>query len=365
MLAAWLTVLLILSPGVPACFVTSVAACCEEQGRGAEPIADLERRARSGDPEAQLRLAQAYEQGEGIAQNQQEAADWYRRVAEQGHPVGQDRLGEMYRAGDGVERDKVQAIAWYQKSARQGYASAMFHLGAAYFNGDGVSVDDGLSYAWFLLASQAGNAAAAEGVRRAEAQRKDWIITDGYKKIAQMYDAGDSLPANPAEAERWWLKAAERRDHDAEIALADKLLNGQGARQDANEARHWCSEAARDGDSRGAYCLGYIYQNGLGVKRGRRGGEKVLRARSDKSKRPGSQGARSHTGEGGKVDLVGACVLYAELAVKLGDNQALQTLEKLKQKLRASDWQKVEKRLALMRIDTAKLDSALQTAAAP
>ena len=47
------------------------------------------------------------------------AAEWYRKAAEQWHAQAQFRLGEMCENGNGVEKDDRQAVEWYRKAAEQ------------------------------------------------------------------------------------------------------------------------------------------------------------------------------------------------------------------------------------------------------
>jgi len=227
--------------------------------RMAQDTAQLLAQAESGDAAAQMKLARAYESGLGVPKDDQLAARWYRRAAEQGDPEAENALGEKYLIGEGIERDKEEATKWFRKSARQGNATAMYHLGAAYYNGDGVGIDDSLSYAWFRLAKEAGNQNAADAVQRAESELKPQTITSGFERIAEMYEKGDSLPGNQAEAARWWSFAAARGDYDAQVALAVNKLNGQGNAQEYSEARHLCEEVAKQRqEPRAEYCLGYL-----------------------------------------------------------------------------------------------------------
>src|SRR5437762_1268442 len=200
-----------------------------------------------------------------ISRDDRLAAQWYRRAAEQGNSEAQDALGTKYLVGHGLEQNKEEAVKWFRKSARQGNGSAMYHLGVAYYNGDGVAVDDSLSYAWFILASEAGNQSAPEAVKRAESELKPVTIDKAFKKIAEMYENGGSLPENQAEAARWWSRAAARGDQDAQVGLGLTLVSGQGAPSDVARGRHLCNEAAKKNNHRAEYCMGYIYQRGLGV----------------------------------------------------------------------------------------------------
>jgi TPR repeat protein len=267
----------------------------------------------------------------------------------------------MYLTGQGVEQNKPQAVIWYHKSARQGNANAMYNLGAAYYNGDGVPVNDSFSYAWFTLAKEAGSQRAVEAVQRAESELRPLAITDGFKKIAEMYEKGEYLPENQAEAARWWLKAATRGDQDAQAAIAIKLINGQGVPQDLAQGRYWCSEAAKQDNAPAEYCMGYMYQRGLGVTRD----AKQARKWYERAATRGNISAiktlalMEATGEGGKTDRLTACLLYARLAAT-GDNEALRSLAKLKKEIGAKEWKKVQEQLPRMRISPEKLDTALQ-----
>ena len=51
-------------------------------------------------------------------------------------------LGLMYEIGNGVEQDDTQAAAWYQKSAQQGYAPGQYKVAAMYMNGVGGLTQD-------------------------------------------------------------------------------------------------------------------------------------------------------------------------------------------------------------------------------
>ena len=55
--------------------------------------------AESGSKQAQLRLGELYERGEGVLQSFVEAVRWLRRAAEQGSVPAMRRLGEIYLTG--------------------------------------------------------------------------------------------------------------------------------------------------------------------------------------------------------------------------------------------------------------------------
>jgi uncharacterized protein len=80
--------------------------------------------AEKGNAEAQLKLAQMYQEGKGVAQNLQEAVNWSRKAAEQGVAQAQFLLGQMYASGKGVAKDVKEAAKWLQKAADQGLQAA-------------------------------------------------------------------------------------------------------------------------------------------------------------------------------------------------------------------------------------------------
>lgn len=228
-------------------------------------IARLQAGAEKGDVRAQTALGKAYRDGDGVPQNDDLAFRWLRKAAEQGDAVAENDLGVLYGLGKGVDRDKEEAVRWYIRAAKQGNAEGMFNLGASYYNGDGVEVNDTASYAWFLLAKEAGNPRAQEAISRAETENKAGPA-EAFMKIAQMYEAGVELPKNPTEVLKWYRKAADAGDAEADVRVAGILL-AQGrstSQEEYSEARKRC-ETAAERYSPGAYCMAVIYKRGLGV----------------------------------------------------------------------------------------------------
>jgi uncharacterized protein len=84
--------------------------------------------------------------------------------AKNGDSYSQLLLGYKYYNGQDVAQDFEEALQWYKKAAKQGYADAQIYLGMMYHNGEGTSVDYITAHMWF-------NLAAAEGHNRAEELR--------------------------------------------------------------------------------------------------------------------------------------------------------------------------------------------------
>ena len=64
----------------------------------------IKRMAELGDTVAQLNVGNSYYTGDGIPQNYDEAAKWYRFAAKKGNPIAQNNLGMMYSIGVGVRK---------------------------------------------------------------------------------------------------------------------------------------------------------------------------------------------------------------------------------------------------------------------
>lgn len=58
-------------------------------------------KANGGDAAAQVKVGECYENGQGVARDGKQAAEWYRRAAEQRSVSGALHLAEIYRDGDG------------------------------------------------------------------------------------------------------------------------------------------------------------------------------------------------------------------------------------------------------------------------
>ena len=94
-----------------------LARAAEQKHAGAmtalDQIADERKNA-----DAQYNLGSMYRNGEGVAQDYGEAAQWFTRAAEEGHAHAQRNLAWMYQEGKGVPKDPVKAQMWYERSQR-------------------------------------------------------------------------------------------------------------------------------------------------------------------------------------------------------------------------------------------------------
>src|ERR1022692_2081196 len=120
----------------------------------------LRKAAEHGDPAAQNRLGDAYDEGRGVPKDHAQAVGWYRKAADQNFALAENNLGYAYEHGVGVSQDWPQAIEWYRKAAMQDLPLAENNLGYAYEHGQGVPQEFAQAVQWYRKAAQHDNAAA-------------------------------------------------------------------------------------------------------------------------------------------------------------------------------------------------------------
>ena len=141
----------------------------------------LHAEAGQGEADAQVSLGFKYRRGEGVLQDDAEAASWFRAAAVQGHAAAQFNLGFHYREGRGVPQDDARAIRWYRRAAEQGDADAQNNLGGMYARGDGVEPNGAEAVLWWTRAAEQSHAMA-------------------QYNLGFMYGDGLDLPQGPADA---------------------------------------------------------------------------------------------------------------------------------------------------------------------
>lgn len=164
-----------------------------------EPSSLPQTRALQGDAEAQLQLGLRYAEGDGVIQNDKEAAKWLALAAKQGLSEAQYHYGLALLQGRGVVQDYHAAFSWIEKPARRGYAKAQYSLGELYRYGTGTAVDKARAYLWFNLAAAQGVEAAAKARDSLVWQLKPEQITAMQEEARRMSPAPSTAPASPGQ----------------------------------------------------------------------------------------------------------------------------------------------------------------------
>ena len=230
-------------------------------------------------------------------QDQAAAFRHYQRAAELGNAEGQALLGVIYERGwAGVPRDINRAVAWYEKAAKQGHAGAELNLGVLYEKGEGVPKDpararslieaaakQGLPPAQRKLAELQQGKKAVPGTDLWEEGKKRYLAGDhaaaaqlilkaaqagnpeAQNQIGYMYEAGDGVPKNYAEAARWYQAGATQGNARCQFALGALYEAGLGVKENWDEAARWYQKSATQDDELGMSSLGRAYQYGIGV----------------------------------------------------------------------------------------------------
>jgi hypothetical protein len=86
--------------------------------------------------------------------------------------------------------------------------------------------------------------------------------------LGSLYQAGSSaVTKDSAEAFKWFKKAAEQGDAEAQFGLGVMYANGNGTPQNYAMAVRWFLKSAAQGNTAPNFYLGLLYENGMGVTR--------------------------------------------------------------------------------------------------
>ena len=215
--------------------------------------------AKEGDIDAQNYLAMMYDDGLGVEENKEEAAQWYRLSAEAGDAESQLVLGFIYMNGRGVERDYAEAVNWFRLAAEAGNARAQNNLGNMYWDGEGVERDYEEAAKWYRLAAEAGHKDAQAVLKKIiEAASTLRAAERGHAKaqhrLGWMYENGEGVWQNDEEAMNWYRRAAkgyrlaaEAGDVDAQSNLGLMYAMGWGVALNDRLAYMWSNLAAVQG----------------------------------------------------------------------------------------------------------------------
>ena len=237
----------------------------------------------NGNRDAKRAIGNFYYYGKGgLSKDNAEAVKWYRISAEEGNLYAQFDLGWAYEYGQGIEKDLLMAIQWYRKSADQGYAAAQYKVGQAYYYGSfGVTKDRKTAIQWYQKAAEQGNRSAqyalglcyAEGteVKQDMAQATHYFYLAAmqgdiegalYNLMAHYQD--DEIPIKDlARCRECFLKYSHIPW--IQTGLGDIYLWGKGVEKNYAEALQWYHKAAQQDSGLAYYRIGCCYEQGLGV----------------------------------------------------------------------------------------------------
>ena len=157
---------------------------------------------------ARYHLGRLYLTGDGVDKDYGEAVRWLEAAGRNLDAV--NLLGTCYENGYGVIQDPEKAAELYQQAAKQEHVTAQYNLGNCYLNGSGVEKNVDTAFYWYRKAAEntvsfSGNSplwavdkqAAKQGQKMAQA------------KLAECYRKGIGVWPNEEEARKWEKKATD------------------------------------------------------------------------------------------------------------------------------------------------------------
>ena len=123
--------------------------------------------------------------------------------------------------------------------AKAGRPMYQYLLGSMYDQGEGIPENDAEAVKWYRKAAEQGDAIA-------------------QFSLSYMYDLGEGIPENDAEAVKWIRKAAEQNLVAAQFFLGAKYFLGEGVPENHIKAYVWSSMAKTNGDERAKETLGFL-----------------------------------------------------------------------------------------------------------
>lgn len=172
---------------------------------------------------------------------------------------------------------------------------------------------------------------------------KDWLVeaergdARAQHNVAVMYDSGRGVTADPAEARRWYERAAVQGLPEAQNNLGMLYSKGRGTEPDQGRAIELWTTAARRGYALAEFNLGLAYANGQGVEKNMAKARELFQSAAAK-KLPDAQfalGQVYYLGFGVEPDLLEARRWF-ELAAARNYPQAREMLAKLDRETAAS-----------------------------
>lgn len=257
----------------------------------------LKKQCNAQNPEALFLMADGLGRGFfGGEADTKEAFTLYQSAAKLGHAgaayrtavcceIGQDE-------GGGTRKDPMKAIQWYKRAATLGDTPAMYKVGMILLKGLlGQPKNPREAIGWLKRAAERADAENPHalhelGLLYETAQGNDAIVRDekyaldlflqaaelGYKfsqfKLGCAYEYGSmGCPVDPRLSIMWYSRAAQREEHQAELALSGWYLTGSEGvlKQSDEEAYLWARKAAIAGLSKAEYAMGYFTEVGIGV----------------------------------------------------------------------------------------------------
>lgn len=186
----------------------------------------LESESNSNNPNIQYALGVLYYQGENS--DIDKAIEHFEKAKNLGSKEAISKLAECYFYNRGKEDYFDKTIELCNKEGVEFNTKLLFGIALSYWSGEGVPVDKSEAVKWFTKAAEQGDA-------------------DAQYILGICYDNGDGVTEDNSEAVKWYTKAAEQGHAGAQCTLGICYENGYGVSEDKAEAVKWYTKAAEQG----------------------------------------------------------------------------------------------------------------------
>ena len=315
-------------------------------------LAEMEARARAGDPESQAELARRLLTESPDARKNRRALGLLRHAAAAGCASGLHLLALVHLRGQGLAQNLEEGVRLLEEAAYRGSRAAQADLAHALLEGIGVPADPAKALYWLRLAAAQGDQASAlaaarmlrDGVGRTSAGAPSSIAA----RLGSRFSSTNLAPgrmilpdpedADSKEAEKYFTKAAKAGVPEAQHELAELLRRRGVAERDPAAARRWMREAAFSGIVDAQFRIGVANWSGAGGAVDQREAVRWLcRAAEGGSVKAASMLAGFlMTGSGLPHSPARAWTLFLR-AAKMGDASAAATAEMLEQGLTSEE----------------------------
>ncbi len=168
-------------------------------------VASVLGRAEKGEAAAQTLAGHIHREGLGVEVDVKRASSWYHRGARQGYGPALLGVAEAFDRGQGAAQDDEQAIWFFQSAAGRGSAEAQYRLAVEHLRGERLERDVAAAFGLALDAARGG-------------------YTKAQRLLGDLYAEGRGVTRNYVEA--WaWLGVAEANGDDRARELRDEFAS--------------------------------------------------------------------------------------------------------------------------------------------
>jgi hypothetical protein len=222
----------------------------------------------------------------------EEAAPWFKKASDNGDVSSTFYYGKMLVEGLGIEADKKEGANYLLRAAEADFPQAMYYVGNCYLNGDGLTQSAEQAIKWYKLAAGKKNVHAqwtlaqcyriGNGTSINYDQALYWYaesLSKGYSRAFKQLMT-DSIPDSPFATYAKGVKAYYDKDYDTalkyfkavekakisdgKVMEAVILGNSAYAKYNLKKSAKLFKEAAKT-NAQAMYLLGMLYETSTGV----------------------------------------------------------------------------------------------------